>query len=511
MALANFLMYLQDQWQKKKQSKEEAKAAKYAKLDPANAKSAKDVMDERVRKRKREEDDASDIEGIVPEKPKEGLKENKRMTKKQKKEEMIGQSEYILPAAEPRDQGREQQGNPLNRVSKVEERREKRERNKTKKKAKAAKLQAKDVQNEHVKVLDKIAVTDQVMEENHADMDAEESAIDDFGKTNNRDAQEPSHVDSDQESSTAPSPKSDSPIFDISITQSGTSSISSIAPPASDIEKPTSIPKFPHLKSDPEELKARLQKRIDELRAARKAQSTDGSSAQTRQELIESRRRSQEQRKAHKKELRKKAKEEEQRQRELTISRGSPLLSSASGSNAKSSPLSDTITEPTNHFVFGQVTFSDGQHLNANSSSLLNPYKRKGPQDPETAMRAAQNRIERLSGLDPEKRADIEEKDVWLNAKKRAHGERARDNTSLLKKTLKRKEKAKKKGEREWDERVEGVKKGQEKRQRKREDNLAKRREGKGSKGKKGGKSSSKGKPKARPGFEGSFRAGRKN
>ncbi|KAH0408240.1 hypothetical protein KCU90_g22132, partial [Aureobasidium melanogenum] len=43
-----------DQWQRKKQTKEQKRQAKRAKLDPANQKSAKDVMDENERKRKRE-------------------------------------------------------------------------------------------------------------------------------------------------------------------------------------------------------------------------------------------------------------------------------------------------------------------------------------------------------------------------------------------------------------------------------------------------------------------------
>ena len=97
-----------------------------------------------------------------------------------------------------------------------------------------------------------------------------------------------------------------------------------------------------------------------------------------------------------------------------------------------------------------------------------------------------------------------------MNARKKAQGERIRDDTSLLKKTLKRKEKSKKKSEKEWGERIEGVQNGQALRQKKREANIQKRKEEKGVKGKnkKGGKGGTrKGKPKARPGFEGSFRA----
>ena len=500
-------MYLQDQWHKKKQSKEDTKAAKYAKLDPANAKSAKDIMDERARKRKRGEEDTSEVESIHLEKPKDGLREAKRTVKKQKKDERTSHLECSLPTTENLKSERGQQGIPSDNTSRVEKPREKRERQKLKREAKAAKLQAKAAYKQHDVVLTGSGSIHPGMEK-FATTGAKEPPKGDFEKIHDVGTQQLGDVHSDLESFTTPSPKSESPTFDISTTKSGTSSISSIAPGPLDIEKPS---KIRLLKSDPEELKARLQKRIEELRAARKAQNEDGSSAQTRQELIESRRRSQEQRKAHKKELRKKAKEEELRERELIVSRGSSLLSSVSGSNAIFSPLHDAIAEPVNNFAFGRVAFLDGQHLKSESSSLLNPYKHKGPQDPETAMRAAQNRNERLSGLDPAKRADLEEKDIWFNAKKRAYGERVRDDTSLLKKTLKKKEKAKKKSEREWDERIEGVKKGQEKKQKKREANLAKRREEKGSKGKKGGKPSSKTKPKARPGFEGTFRAGRKN
>ena len=92
--------------------------------------------------------------------------------------------------------------------------------------------------------------------------------------------------------------------------------------------------------------------------------------------------------------------------------------------------------------------------------------------------------------------------------KKRAHGEKVRDDTSLLKKTLKRREKAKKKSESEWKERKDGVAKGQAMKQKRREENLKKRSEEKGGKGKKKGGAKGGAKPKAkmsRPGFEGSF------
>ena len=126
--------------------------------------------------------------------------------------------------------------------------------------------------------------------------------------------------------------------------------------------------------------------------------------------------------------------------------------------------------------------------------------------DPRSALEAAERKTNRLRGLDEAKRNDIEEKDLWLNAKKKAHGERVRDDTNLLKKTLKRKEKMKAKSESQWTERIQGVEKAKEAKQRKREDNLAKRRDEKGVKGKKKAALAKK-KPLRRPGFEGSFRS----
>jgi len=163
-----------------------------------------------------------------------------------------------------------------------------------------------------------------------------------------------------------------------------------------------------------------------------------------------------------------------------------------------------------NNFSFSRVAFDDGTAADASLSSLSDPKKRKGPQDIRTALQAAEKKQSRLAGLDAEKRADIAEKDMWLNAKKHAHGERVRDDTSLLKKALKRKEKQKSKSSEQWHDRAEAVVKGKEMKQKRRESNLQKRRDDKGggSKGKKKPSSSAgKGKKKARPGFEGRFKA----
>jgi hypothetical protein len=152
--------------------------------------------------------------------------------------------------------------------------------------------------------------------------------------------------------------------------------------------------------------------------------------------------------------------------------------------------------------------FADGQLADASLSGVRDQSKTRGPKDKDAAaqLKLAEAKKARLAEMDPEKRAELEEKDAWLNAKKRAHGERVRDDTSLLKKALKRKETAKKKSEREWKDRIDTVSRMKEQRQTKREENLRKRRDEKGTKGK-GKKPASGGKKKARPGFEGSFKA----
>ena len=272
--------------------------------------------------------------------------------------------------------------------------------------------------------------------------------------------------------------------------------------------KPHKLPQI-----DPALLQERLQARITALRAARKADGLDGRPARNRQELIEARRRKQEARKGVKKELRAKTRLAADAEAEAARLRG------GSGSPLWSPALPSPRAEEANHFSFGKIAFDDGAHVRVAADDttggldLVDVKARKGPRDVKTALEAALKKQNRLSGLDGERRAELEEKDRWLGAKRRVAGERVRDDASLLKKTLKRTEKLKGKSEKEWGERIAGVKKGQEQRQRKREDNLKKRKDEKGVKGKakgKGGAKSGGKKPaqKKRPGFEGSFKAG---
>ncbi|KAL8704069.1 MAG: hypothetical protein Q9201_002768 [Fulgogasparrea decipioides] len=496
-----------DQWQRKKQTKEEARAAKRAKLDPDNSKSAKDVLDERAetaKKRKRgEEDDGSEVEGVVPEAPIQGSKKQKKEAKRQKREDKGGKVDH--GGSKRADKNGEQdprataktQSAKAKEVRRVEKRKAKAERKKAKEEKKKQPAEPSDGADNEV------ATDGANVDHDQLDAEASHSDDDDPRRTDiyqmdvSELANEPQHL---SPSTASPTPNPDSPAFDQPAVLSGSSSVSSIAPPpTSDDTRNQSEKEASKLKVDHAELESRLRRRIEKLRASRNADGLNGKPARTRQELIEARRQKAEQSKAHKKELRRKEKEEAARKKAETLAHGSPLLSPASGSLGALSPQPDT-----NNFSFGRIAFADGQQASAQLNSIIDPkHKAKGPQDPLTALKAAQNKEFRINSLDEAKRTDIAEKDMWLNARKRAHGERVRDDTSLLKKTLKRKEKQKKKSEQEWGERLEGVKKAGEAKQRKREENLAKRREEKGAKGK---KLKAEQKKKKRPGFEGSFR-----
>lgn len=462
-------------------------------------------MDENARKRKRNEgeqeesSESSDDGELGSEIPKEGLNRGDAVSKKQKQTEASTNSEDAPAKAEAAE---------ARKKLKEDKKAQKKQNQKEKKQAKdaAKKTKQEEKQTEETKGT---AASKSNLKPN-GDKSDEQSKPSAEGSDEDEDDEDEEHpaaeglsLEFNEEPSTSSVPNS--PDFDTSNPQSGSSSISSIVPPSAptDDTKPSSSEPKP-LKPTPEELKQRLQKRLDELRAARQADGLNGKPARNRQELIEARRQKAEQRKTHKKQLRQKAKEEEQRAKDDAMTR---RFSPGGSGSLLASPLSPADSAGSGNYAFGRVAFSDGNIADAALSNVREKPKTSGPRDAAAALKVAEAKKSRLAGLDQEKRADIEEKDMWLNAKKRAHGERVRDDTSLLKKALKRKESAKKRSEREWKDRQDTVKRDKNTKQQKREDNLRKRREEKGKSGggKKGAAGAGKGKP--RPGFEGSFKA----
>jgi len=276
---------------------------------------------------------------------------------------------------------------------------------------------------------------------------------------------------------------------------SSSSSTSSVPPPS----EPSTQTKGPsHLDQvSRESAQERLRQRLLALRAARKADGPSGQPARNRAELIEARRKKEAERKAARKAQYQIAKESEERlkaEEQLALLRG--------GSGSPSIISRKSTPEGERSLTYGRVAWKDGQQLEGTLSGFLESRKKKGKSDVKTALEAAKKKQARLNGLDEEKRKVIEEKDLWLTAKKRAQGEKVHDNPKLLQKSVKRMDKAKLKSERQWNERKDNVEKSKEAKQKRREANLMKRREEKGNKSKKKGGKPAK-KIKKRAGFEG--------
>lgn len=429
-------------------------------------------MDDRERKRKRDEDrELARLERA------EASSKKQKLNGDDTQAVTNGCEEEGLSVADKRRKKRERKKEKEAQQKVKDKEKKKRRTSRFKEEARAAKQETKDGSSK-TKPIDESTVNDmegidipdiieQTVPENHQVSTRETSPEPDSALSHTSEAQPASST-----SSPPPSNPDDTEIPTEFLSKPEMPS----TPKVEKVVKPTSI-SIP--KPDQEALKARLKARIDQLRTARKADGPDGRPAKSRAELIDSRRKKQETKKLLKKEQRQAAREEEEKlaaETELARLRGSgsPLTN---GSDMFS-PSVDVS------YSFGRIGFGDGSHIGANGEIKDAPRK-KGPMDARSALVAAEKKRDRLSGLDDEKRNDIESKDSWLNAKKKIHGERIRDDMSLLKKTLKSKDKSKSKSEREWQERKENVVKGKEMKQKKREDNLAKRRDEKSNKGKK--------------------------
>lgn len=548
------MMPAQDQWNRKKQTKAEAKAARMNKFDPDSDlnRSAKEIMDERAKNKRKlrelqeaereEDDDEADEEvpGIVMEEPGEGLKRrDEQPNKKQRRERPDEPLDNLASVVDenPAEMTQEELMKAAKRDAQRAERKAKKEKKADKRAAKAAAKEAaaaakaetaakseKSEQTPSQKKAPKAAeavkqpakgmAKDTKTPSNDHDRDEEYETVSGESDAENEEAvaAAPRPVDSEVADSTASSPRSasHSPVFDSADASNNAAANHEVASTTtttstSSTDPPSEKPKQLNPPRDTSAFKARLAARIAELQAARKAIGPDGKPIRTRQELIEAQRARQAQRKAKKTELRRQTKLEEERQRDEALASNSPSIMSP----ALDHLLADDDNAPTD-YSFGRVAFNDHTRLSRDLTHALNTHKKKGPSDPKTALLKLQNQKKKHAALDAEKQADVEEKEAWLTARRRAEGDRIHDDEATLKKAVKRKDKQKKRSEKDWKERAEGVTRAVEGKQRKREENLKKRKDEKklGKAGKKLKVKVAKKKKGGRPGFEGSFGMG---
>ncbi|PNP39128.1 hypothetical protein TGAMA5MH_08980 [Trichoderma gamsii] len=530
------------QWQREKQTKQEAAAARRAKLDPDSAlnRSAKEELEERAKNKRKlrqveqeengpEEEEYEVVAGVEAEKPLEGLRKQHPETPHKKAktngnvEAESGDEEEEEAAADTSNLSRREQKRAAKREKKAEKKTEKKTKQETGEPQTPAKPPAKTTAKTPINDAAEVAATPASKKQKNkkaakeaptpskpqpTPSKSEETKVDDSDKADDRMEGLDTTLDFSglqrEDDGSAPDSEPHSPTFDSNGTANGQPTPAELASTTTSISSaaPSEKPKHIKIPADTEALRARLAAKIEALRAARKADGTNGKPIRTRQELIEARRAKEAQRKAHKKELRKLAKDEEQKKREEALASNSPGVMSPNVS----------FDDAQGGFSFGRVAFADGTQMSHDLSYFLNRGKKKGPSDPKTALLKVQNEKKRIEELDIEKRKDIEEKEAWLNARRRAEGEKIHDDEAMLKKAVKRKEVQKKKSEKAWKERATGVAQAQRERQKKREDNIKQRREDKllkrsGKKKKKSGAGKKKG---GRPGFEGSFGVGGK-
>ncbi|KAF8539274.1 surfeit locus protein 6-domain-containing protein [Trichophaea hybrida] len=439
------------QWNKRKQTKEESKRAKKAKLDPDSATTAAEFRQQQKQKRPHEGDEA-EVEVEVAEVEKQP-KQKKSKKEKKLKEPPTPKKVATLVNGDNND---------------------------TAEKSTPAKSPAKSPAQKKEKGKPSAAAPDPEV----APAPAITSDNDDDDDDEMKDAGEPiqinGFVDLTEQSSPADTPAPTTP-----------------APAAQKPPRPTLSP------AARAEQRARLAARIEALRASRKADNIDGSSARTRQELMEARRKKEALRKERKKAARLVAKLS-------TEEGGAPPTPSATNTNPTPNPV--TVVK---NFSFGRVMFDDGNQLDASLTDFKKEKRRTGPRDILGQLKHTEAKKRRIENMSEVKKEVVVEKEKWSKALKQATGEKVKDDEKLLKKALKRQEATKRKSSTEWNERLAGQAKAKSLRVKKREENIQARKDqkkagksGKKSGAKKGGKSGGKkgGKKPSRPGFEGGMK-----
>lgn len=236
-----------------------------------------------------------------------------------------------------------------------------------------------------------------------------------------------------------------------------------------------------------QELRDKLQNRIQQLREKRKAPGSNANGAPlNREAILEARREKQAANKA-KKDLKRKREEEEEEEEQQGDAEEDDGVD-----NDNTTATADT--KKNYNLVYSQVEFNDGK-LATSDLKEIKKQKQKKQRDLVGQLKHVEARNSKLSKMDPEKQKAIQEKTQWNRALQHASGEKVRDDEKMLRKSVKQQNKKKKKSEREWKERKKTVERNIKARQVEREKNLKERREMKGIKGKKA---------KKRAGFEGS-------
>ena len=205
---------------------------------------------------------------------------------------------------------------------------------------------------------------------------------------------------------------------------------------------------------DLNDLRERLHNKIAELRGKRKlrpfeGESSSGGVSQKRQKVVEKRQR--------KKELRKKGKERKH------------VVKHHVNDRHEGSTDRPSIKDESGHVVFSKFDFgTTARHFEPKA-------KTKDYQKLLAKAEVAQKRLEELKKTDEKKGEELQEKLQWQRAVDMAKGTKLKDDTKLLKRTVKRLDSKKTKNRKQWLERQKQERLAKEKRQEKRKKNIQER------------------------------------
>ena len=95
------------------------------------------------------------------------------------------------------------------------------------------------------------------------------------------------------------------------------------------------------------------------------------------------------------------------------------------------------------------LQFSKLQKFSSNDDTSKSG-KRSLPSDPKQALQQLEAKKAKINSLDPEKKKEVEESNLWKSVEAKASGEKVLDDEQKLKKQVKRKEKQKAKSSKDW-------------------------------------------------------------
>ncbi|KAI9230173.1 MAG: surfeit locus protein 6-domain-containing protein [Piptocephalis tieghemiana] len=248
-------------------------------------------------------------------------------------------------------------------------------------------------------------------------------------------------------------------------------------------------PACPMNSASTEELQAKVKARIAELQASR------GGSAKgpkDRARLAEQRKKRKESRKEAARLAREKAASGGKRVETILTEEGDGKRNGTSKPGVKDAR---TIRED-GIMSYGKVLL-DGETSKTHKTQAVHALKKLEEKKEKTAALMSKN---------PEKAAQVLEKERWRKAISMAEGEKPKDDEALLKRAIKRAEGEKRKSSKEWNERKKTISLAQKKKAEKRNENIKARIEEVKARKMNGGKKVKKpaaSAKKARPGFEG--------